>query len=512
MSVVVISSVDEECRKELAESLARKLGCESIGREAMIERATEAGIALGKLEIAVLKRSAPWERLARDKARYLAFITAAVCERAANGNVVYHGRTAHLFFQGIPHVFKVCVIPDPERRLHRTMRRLGLDWETGKEYMRQLDDDLENWSHFLHGVTLTSPGYFDVVFNLQNMSIQSASAFLCSMLQSPEFQPTPASLQAMENLYLAAQARDRLMRDERTGWADLNVTAQDGRITITYMPGQSRVSHEIPAVLSGLEGAGEIVCTMATTNILWVADKFDPSSSLYGHIVDVARRWGAAVELMRLRGLPEEVNGERTALPQVTPDACGIGEAPVPKALDMTGGVHDDNEQEVEGQDDGLAITTDRLIERNIFGGASTITGRTDGLVSVVKSDHRYSLIVIGDVFTSRSASIRVRLKREIAGLLRERVSVPVMVGDELQEKFLFGKRQLAQLLVFLGIAAVLFLMVFTHQEQILNFLAGPAWKSWRIAATVGVALIVPVFAYFYGGASGLILKLLKFR
>jgi hypothetical protein len=55
-------------------------------------------------------------------------------------------------------------------------------------------------------------------------------------------------------------------------------------------------------------------------------------------------------------------------------------------------------------------------------------------------------------------------------------------------------------------------LMVFTHQEQILNFLAGSAWKSWRIAATVGVALLVPVFAYFYGSASGLILKLLKFR
>jgi hypothetical protein len=206
------------------------------------------------------------------------------------------------------------------------------------------------------------------------------------------------------------------------------------------------------------------------------------------------------------------LNEEARALPQVTPDACGIGEAPVPKALDMTGGVHDDNEQEPEGQDDGLAITTDRLIERNIFGGANTITGRTDGLVSVVKSDHRYSLIVIGDVFSSRNASIRVRLKREIAGLLRERVSVPVMEGDELQEKFLFGKRQLAQLLIFLAMAALLFLIVFTHQDQILNFLAGPVWKSWRIAATVGVVVIVPVFAYFYGGAAGLILKLLKFR
>ena len=155
------------------------------------------------------------------------------------------------------------------------MQRLNLDWEKGKEYIRKLDQDMENWAHFLHGVTLTSPEHFDMVLNLKNMSTQSASAFLCSMVQSPEFQPTPASLAALKNQWLAAQARDRLMRDERTGWADLNVTAQNGRITTTYMPGQSHVAREIPAVLSGLEGADDLVCTMATTNILWVAETFD---------------------------------------------------------------------------------------------------------------------------------------------------------------------------------------------------------------------------------------------
>ena len=103
MAVVVISSVDEQARRELAECLARKLGCECISREQMIERATEAGIPLGKLEMAVLKGSVSWERLARDKVRYLAFITREVCERAMKGNVVYHGRSSHMFFQGIPH-------------------------------------------------------------------------------------------------------------------------------------------------------------------------------------------------------------------------------------------------------------------------------------------------------------------------------------------------------------------------------------------------------------------------
>jgi hypothetical protein len=180
--------------------------------------------------------------------------------------------------------------------------------------------------------------------------------------------------------------------------------------------------------------------------------------------------------------------------------------------LDSTGGIHDDNEEESRGEDGGLAVTAERLIENNVFGGASTMSGRIDGLAGVVRSDHRYSLVVVGDVFTSKSSSLRVRLKREMAGTLRDGGTVPVITGEELQERFLFRKRQLAQLLVFAAAAVVLFLVVFTYQEPILHFLAGPEWKGWRIVATVGVALFVPLFAYLYGSASGLIFKLLKFR
>jgi len=139
------------------------------------------------------------------------------------------------------------------------------------------------------------------------------------------------------------------------------------------MPGQSRVAQEIPSVLSGLEGADDLVCTMATTNILWVAEKFDPSAPIYGQIMDVARRWGAAVEIIRFVAPSEETKGEPCAAPEITPDACGIGHVLVPKTMDATGGVHDDDEKETQGEDGGLAVTAERLIEKNVFGGANTI-------------------------------------------------------------------------------------------------------------------------------------------
>jgi len=516
MPVFIISSVDEQSRRELAEALAAKLGCECLSREQMTDKATEAGIAVGRLEVAVLKKSQPRERLARDKGRYMAFITAAVCERASKGDVVYHGRTCHRLLQGISHVIRVCVVPDHETRLHNVMRRLGLDWDKAAEYIRQLDEDINNWAHFLHGADLADSAYFDMMFNLQNISIQSASSFLCSLYTLPDFQPTPASLRAMRNLWLEARAVDLLGRDPRTAGADLKVSTQEGRVTVSYMPGQAGVAEEIPRVLEGLEGTAEVVTTMATTNLLWLAESFDSESTLFTEIADLAGRWGAAVELLRFVGSPEGDNGEATGLINGTPGSSDQWKAPVPKAMDPTGGVEDDVEDAHGSEEGGLAFASERLIELNCFAGSNTVIGHTQRLLAVLKSDpmseRRFSLVVIGDMFQSKGHAIQLRMRREVAGLIRERVKIPVITADEMQERVLFGKSQFMRLGLYLAVTVLLFGAVLTHQEQVMNFLAGQDWSSYRVLATLGVAVFIPVVAYFWGSAAGLILKLLKFQ
>jgi len=512
MAIVIISSADEPTRRELAVNLARKLGCDSMSREQAVHAATEAGIAVGRLEVAVLKRLAPRERLARDKARYLAFITELVCERSSKGDLVYHGRNFHLLLQGISHVIRVCVVPEPERRIHNTMTRLGLDRDKAVEYIRKLDEDLDNWSHFAHGVGLIDPQYFDLVFNLQNISIESASAALCSMAQLSDFQPTPASIRAMKNLWLASKVRYQIGTHELTAGADLRVSTREGRVTITYMPAQSKIAPKIPDVVAGIDGVQEIVCTMATTNLLWIAERFDPSSSLFAQINDLADRWGAAVELL-LWSAPREGEIEAGDTGIAIGSSSGGSPLPrlVPKAMDLTGGIEDDREEPGEVSDNGLATTTERLIGAGRFGGSGTVTGELDTVVTALKSNPQYSLVVIGEMFLSKSPSVKTRLTRDAASFLRERVSIPVVMGDELQVQFLPGKRHLIGIAVSLLGTAILFGLVFTHQELVLDFLAGPSWKKWRILAVLGVAAVVPLMAYLYGSATGLILKLLKF-
>ncbi len=506
MAIVIVSSVDEGLRREVATDLARKLDCPSLGREELADRATEAGIPVGRLEMAVLKQSVPRERLARHKAQYLAFVTAAVCEHCAEQpNLVYHGRAGNMLLEGVSHVLRVRVVPNGERRLGRLMQRLNLSREQAIEYAGRIDEDVANWVRFAHGVDMNDPRLYDLVLNLEQIGLSSACATACAVAQLPEFQPTPASRRVMNDLCLAARARVRLGRDDRTARSDLTVSARDGLVTVTYMPSQADVGEAIPEVLEDVEGARQLVATMAVTNLLWVAESFDPESRAYHEITDLARRWGAAVELARLAG-SETADG-------AVPDRAGGGSMrDVPASRAAPGGIEEDVAEPGQLPDAGLSATAEALIHDDLFGGSRVLAGGAEQVVATLKAQSSYSLAVVGDVYLGRGEATRTRLTRELCGSIRESTRVPVLSASELRESYLFDKRQILQLAVSGAAAAAIYALVFTHQREILSFLGAAEWESWRVAATAAVAATVPVVAYLYGGVTGLILKWLRFE
>ena len=94
MNLICISRGSFSIGKAFAESLAAKLGCACLGREELLELATQAGVAAGRLEMACLKSRNLDERMLLEREHYQAFTTATLCERALAGPLIYHGRTA----------------------------------------------------------------------------------------------------------------------------------------------------------------------------------------------------------------------------------------------------------------------------------------------------------------------------------------------------------------------------------------------------------------------------------
>jgi cytidylate kinase len=492
------------------------LGYTSLGREELIDAATKEGIQVGRLEMAMMKQGIT-ERLAPERDHYLAFTTAYLCDKAMEGGLVYHGRTGHLLLPGISHVLRVRVLAAEEFRIEAVMRDLNLDRKKALRYIQEVDEDRRRWVRSMYGVSWEDAANYDVVLNLAQMNIENASTMLMNMAQLPDFQMTPASRRRTEDLWLAAKARVMLARDERTHRASIKVRADNGVVNVTYLPQDAKVAAAIPEVCKGLPGANKIRTTMATTNLLWIQEEYQPHSEVYHQVVEIATKWNAAVELIRTA--PAE---EKPALLEAVPAQTAMQNANTAFTED-NGGIEEDAPDSF-GDNGGLKETLDELASIGRSGGGRVVYGDPYQLVNTLGRSIPYTLVVIGDMFLAKGHAARQREIRDFRGFLGEHVKAPVVTTEELGTRYLFGRRDIFRTAAFLILSIIIYFLVFTNQEFVLGFLANAGWyadavkdsflsrSDWmpRIVVSIAVFLVVPVVAYSYASVTSALLKLIK--
>ncbi|MEW6672831.1 MAG: cytidylate kinase family protein [Thermodesulfobacteriota bacterium] len=504
MTIVMISSSYHGEREEFAQALARKTNWPVLNREALLERAREMGIKIGRLEVSVIKTPGLTERLAREKEIYLALVTATLCEKSRQGNLIYTGRAGHLLLPGVSHRLRVGLTIPQQVRIKKVAQALNLTPDKAESYLSRLDEDVNKWIRYVHRADDRDPKQFDVFFNMETMSLSNMVGMLCAMAQLPDFQPTPASTKRLNDLYLSSQAKLRLSMDERTLHADLQVQADNGILTVTYPPHQDGVSGQIPDVLADLDGCREIQCTMAETNILWVQERFEPESDNFQQIMRLAQRWGAAVELLRLVP-PGEPAGDPGAQNVGADNGYGRPNCPA----DFDGGVEDDGPSTAV-DDGGLNRIQEELVDLGRYGGRHAVCGGYDKILERVQGSGQYALVVVGDMFLSKGHSTRTRQTRELAMNIRDRLKAPVITADELKSRFLFGKRQAITLIGFLATMILIYGVVFLHQEEVFDFISGSVHERFKWLSSALVAVFVPAIAYIYGTVAELALKIIN--
>lgn len=497
MAIIFVSGVPFGGGKILARRLSEKLGYDYLDREEVVAKANESAIPVGKLEVAMVKKPAQKERLATLRNRYLAVATAAICEKAAEGNLVYFGRAGHLLLQGVSHVVRVRVVPNKNLRLKNAMERLRLDREKAQGFIDGVDKDIGTWVRFVHACEMDDFGLYDFVVNLENLSLENASIAVCTMAELPDFRPTPASRKAMKDKLLQSRARIRLALDKHTANADLTVRSREQIVTVTYLPGQAELAPMIPGILRELPGCAEIRCTMAGTNILWVQEHFDASSVEFREVSELARRWGAAVELVRFKA------GEEQGLKEIS--------NPLSDAMKIEGGIEEDVERQAPPEEEAsFNEALDVLVQAGCSGGGHYIAGDREHLFSSLHATIPYSLVIIGNVHMDKPVAARTRLVRELTQFLGHRLKTPAITTGELKQKLRFGKKEVFSIAAAAVTVAILYWICFTNQQELLNVLGGPIHGSHRWIAPILVVLVVPIVASLYGKLAGSLLKLVK--
>ena len=507
MQIICVSRGTYGGGRELAEKLAAKLGYPCLAREDLTVAATKAGIPVGKLEMTVVRRRPFDEILAAERDRLIAFITGAILEKALQGGVVYHGRTGHLVLPNVEQILRIRAIKDADARTEMTMARLRLDRDKARRYVEDVDEDRRRWVRVLYNVDWEDPSLYDMVINFDRVSVDNAASALVGMAQLPEFQRTPAVKKQLEDLLLAARCRLAIGDDARTRHIDVKVRADQSKVTVTYPPRHQASADVIADIMARMEDVGESTCTMAATSILWIQEKYDAKSPALTQLVEVAQKWNAAVQLMRLVSTADEE--------EPLPAGEESTEEPRPsRALETTNdnaGILDDETDDASSDDGGTAETLDRLIREGCAGGISTVRGGSKELLRSMDRTAAVSLVVVGDVFLSKGASVRKRETRELAAHLGETLRIPVIGQSELKQHYLFGPGQWLKMIFYLGAAAVMFIAVFTHQEEVSQFLMKQGTQH-RILAAVALAAFAPAFAYVWGGFAQYLLRLAKFE
>jgi hypothetical protein len=501
MNIICISKGTESKGTELAGQLATKLGYHELSRTDLVEAAIDEGIAVGRLETAMLKSQPVSERLTLEKEYYQAFATQTICERALAGDLLYHGRAGHLLLPGVTHVMKVRVVQSEETLVDDAMARMDVPWKKARDYVQQVNEDIARWVKSYYSADFNNLYGFNMILNLDEVSPANAATALCSMASLPEFQGTPSMQKALKDLLLAARVRICLARSERTAGTQFHVTADGDVVNVSYLPQDDREAALVPEIVASVDGISELNCTMASSHILWIQEQFKDSQEACMEVGDLALKYNAAVEVVcykpgqEIEEILEPVRKERPSRLTSSPE---------------NGGIEDDEEEPQLSEDDAQIHTVhDRLVLQGVAGGTRVVKGPTNHLLESLDARVSYFLVVIGDLFLAKGHAARVRMTRELSRALSENLRSPVVGLEQLHETFRFGPRQVAQMIVTAILAAVMFAVVFWFQGPVLEFIHSGD-LTHKIVTAIAVTCFIPLFAYTYGTFTRKVLTLIR--
>jgi osmotically-inducible protein OsmY len=138
------------------------------------------------------------------------------------------------------------------------MERMNLKRDEAIVYIDRVDKERIKWTRFLYGIEWGDPSQYDVVLNLERMTLDGASLAIVSMAQLDDFRVTPQSQKAFEDLKVTSGVWAALVRDERTKAASVQVVANNGVVTITGKASAGKVVDAIPMVAGQVPGVKEI--------------------------------------------------------------------------------------------------------------------------------------------------------------------------------------------------------------------------------------------------------------
>ena len=209
-----------------------RTGIRCISREDLENDVNKHGeIAVKVLEKLANAHSA-YDQFSELRWPYMVLMRKALLEEIRDDNIVYHGYSSHLLLPAFRHFVRVRIEAPLEMRVTMTMRRLSCNEEKAREYITNADEHRVRWARFMYAHDIRNTMLYDLVLNLDRITLKAACGILECLMVEKDFQVTPESRAEVERLYLATKIEESLVTDPRTAALEIHAEVQNDGIRL----------------------------------------------------------------------------------------------------------------------------------------------------------------------------------------------------------------------------------------------------------------------------------------
>jgi cytidylate kinase len=266
MAIITISRGTMSGGESLAKCLSATLGFPAVSREILEEASSRSGISQSLLLQQLERTKGLTHGPSPERRCYLTAIQLALAERLQQGSFIYYGHAGHLLLKGLPQVLKVRVIAPLKQRAQKLAETQKITPEEALKSIEKMDEGRIKWTRFLYDVDWRDPALYDLVINLDAITIEGACGIIVCALNQPEFAESPDSGAIIEDFVLASRVKHALAAHDYTKGLELEVRAEKGMITISgsfetggiFPSGRKRIKNDLTVVAQQVPGVKKV--------------------------------------------------------------------------------------------------------------------------------------------------------------------------------------------------------------------------------------------------------------
>ncbi len=258
MAVIFISRGTMSGVRLLMDRLYERTRIRHISREDLEEEVNQHGELAKRILERLEKATSAYEQFSELRWPYLVLMRNALLDEIRRDNVIYHGYSGHLLLPPIRHFVRVRIEAPLDLRVTMTMKRLGCDEKSARDYITDADDYRVKWARFMYGRDIRNTLLYDLILNLGHMTLKSACGILECIMSDDDFQASPESGDEVERLYLATSVEVALVTDPRTQTLEISAAAHDDGIDLIGPYIEERDLAVVKKIAAGVEGVKNI--------------------------------------------------------------------------------------------------------------------------------------------------------------------------------------------------------------------------------------------------------------